>query len=142
MTDITPDQYSEKPKGLMNSSWGLAAGVAFCVGYTALIYLLKPILPEIDFAPDTGFAHYFWKLPDPTFWSRATAWGGYFLHQATIWGLIYQAQSSNLSYTKGLHPINIVILGANAFIVLLHLAQTHVCYDGLSQDNHIMSAQG
>ena len=79
MTETTPDQLSAGPKSPLNSSWALAAGVAFCVGYTALIYFLKPYMPQIDFAPDTGASHYLWKLPDPTFWSRATAWAGYIL---------------------------------------------------------------
>jgi hypothetical protein len=142
MTGATPEQISDKPAGEMSSSIGLAWGVAFCVGYTALIYLLKPMLSQIDFAPDTGFAHYFWKLPDPTFWSRATAWGGYIVHQVTIWGMIYYAQTNKLSYTKALQPINILILGANAFFVLLHLLQTHIWYDGTAQDTHIVTSQG
>lgn len=143
MTDVTSDQIpdNKEPKQL-TSSWGLWAGIAFCVGYTGLIFLLKPILPQIDFAPDTGFAHYYWKLPDPTFWSRATAWGGYILHQVTIWGLIYYGQHQKLKYSKGLHPVNIMALGANAVFVLLHLFQTHVWYDGTAQDTHIMTSQG
>lgn len=142
MTETTPDQISDKPNSAMDSSWGLAAGVAFCIGYTALIYFLKPFMPEIDFAPDTGATHYYWKLPDPTFWSRATAWTGYILHQATIWGMIYHAQNNKLSYSKGLKPINVLILGANALFVLLHLLQTHIWYDGTAQDTHIMTSQG
>lgn len=142
MTDTTPEQISQPPKKMSDSSWGLWAGIAFCFGYTALIYVLKPFMPEIDFAPDTGFAHYYWKLPDPTFWSRATAWGGYILHQVAIWGMIYYAQNQKLRYTNGLHPINVIALGANALFVLLHLAQTHVWYDGTAQDTHIMTSQG
>lgn len=145
MTDVTSDSIPENdpnPKKPLTSSWGLWAGIAFCLGYTGLIFLLKPILPQIDFAPDTGFAHYYWKLPDPTFWSRATAWAGYILHQVTIWGLIYYGQHQKLKYTKGLHPVNIMALGANAVFVLLHLFQTHVWYDGTAQDTHIMTSQG
>lgn len=144
MTDVTSNDLSgndKEPKQL-TSSWGLWAGIAFCLGYTGLIFVLKPFLPEIDFAPDTGFAHYYWKLPDPTFWSRATAWGGYILHQVAIWGIIYYGQHQKLKYTKGLHPVNIMALGANAFFVLLHLLQTHVWYDGTAQDTHIMTSQG
>ncbi len=142
MTDTTPDQLGPSPSKPLDSTWWLWAGVAFCFGYTALIYLLKPYLPAIDFAPDTGFDHYFWKLPDPTFWSRATAWGGYILHQVTIWGMIYYAQNQKLKYTKGLHPINVAALGANALFVLIHLGQTQVWYDGLAQDTHIATSQG
>ena len=64
---------------------GLIAGILFCIGYVALIRALAPLLPPIAFAPDTGFAHYYWKLTNPTVWSRATAWGGYILHQVSIW---------------------------------------------------------
>jgi len=142
MTDTTPDQLDGPTREPKDNSWTLWAGVAFCLGYTALIYVLKPLMPAIDFAPDTGFAHYYWKLPDPTFWSRATAWGGYMLHQVVIWGAIYYAQTRQLKYTKGLHPINIFALSANAFFVLLHLVQTQVWYDGLAQDTHITTSQG
>jgi hypothetical protein len=143
MTDTTPDQVSQSPrKSPLDSTGAMWAGVAFCLGYVVLIYLLKPFMPQIDFAPDTGFAHYYWKLTDPTFWSRATAWGGYILHQVTIWGLIYYAQEKKLSYTKGLHPVNIWAMGANAAFVMFHLLQTHIWYDGTAQDTHIMTSQG
>ena len=99
-------------------------------------------MPRINFAPDLGGFDYLWKLPDPTFWSRATAWTGYILHQSLIWGLIYWAQTNKLKYSKGLHPVNIIALAGSAVFILLHLVQTHLWYDGLAQDTHIMSAQG
>jgi hypothetical protein len=49
------------------------------------------------------YSWYYWKLPAPTFWSHATAWGGYILHQVTLWGLIYWAQKQKLKYSDGLH---------------------------------------
>jgi hypothetical protein len=126
----------------ISASTGLWLGIAFCAAYVALIRLLAPYLEPIAFAPDTGFAHYYWKLTDPTFWTRATAWGGYVLHQATVWGLMYWAQERGLKYSDKLHPINILALGANAVFILLHLLQTHLFYDGLAQDTHIMTSQG
>jgi hypothetical protein len=121
---------------------GLLYGVLFCFGYVVLIKALAPFLPVIAFAPDTGFAHYYWKLPDPTFWSHFTAWTGYILHQVTVWGLIYWAQEKGLKYSDKLHPVNVAALAANAGFVLLHLLQTHYFYDGLAQDTHIFSSQG
>jgi hypothetical protein len=124
------------------ASQGLWAGVLFCIGYVVLIRALAPLLPPITLAPDTGFAHYYWKLTDPTFLSRTTAWTGYILHQVSIWGLIYWAQERGLKYTDKLHPVNILALGANALFILLHLLQTHFFYDGLAQDTHIFTSQG
>jgi len=126
----------------LNDSTGLWLGIAFCVLYTVAIKALAPLLPPIAFAPDEGATFYFWKLPDPDFWSRATAWGGYFLHQIAVWGCIAYAQEKGLSYTNRLHPVNIAALGLNAVFILLHLLQTHTFYDGLAQDTHVFSSQG
>lgn len=126
----------------VSSKHALFVGIAFSFAYSLLIWAIAPLLPSINFAPDSGFSHYFWKLPDPTVWTRTTAWTGYVLHQITIWTLIWQAQKKKLSYTEGLHSVNIIALSANAFFVLLHLFQTHLTYDGLAQDVPVWSSQG
>jgi len=120
----------------------LLGGVAVCGIYALAVWLVGPYLPAVDFAPDTGFRHYYWQLPNPTWLTRTTAWGGYLAHQLVIWGLIFYAQRRGLKYTKALHPVNVVALAANLFFVVLHLAQTAVFYDGLAQDVAIWSAQG
>ena len=146
MADTTSGDVSTEPpdpakgKGI-DSTLGLWAGITFCVLYTVLIWALKPYMPKINFAADQGAFDYLWKLTDPTFWSRATAWTGYVLHQSLLWGLIYYAQSNKLKYSKGLHPVNIIALSGSAVFILLHLVQTQYFYDGLAQDVHIMSAQ-
>lgn len=126
----------------MTSTRSMWYGIAFVAFYCALIYVVRPFMPQIDFAEDTGFSHYYWKLPNPTAVTRATAWGGYLLHQVANWYFIYYAQKNNLRYTKGLHKVNIWALGVNAAFVLLHLVQTAIWYDGLAQDTHILSSQG
>ena len=110
------------------ASTGLTVGILFCVAYVLLIRALAPYLEPVAFAPDTGFAHYYWKLTDPTVWTRATAWGGYILHQVSLWALIYYAQERANKYSDKLHPVNIVALMVNAVFVLLHLLQTHLFY--------------
>jgi len=120
----------------------LLAGVGVCGLYTVAVWLVGPYLPAVDFAPDTGFSHYYWKLPNPSWLTRATAWGGYLAHQLVIWALIYYAQRRGLKYTRALHPVNVLALVANLFFVVLHLGQTAVWYDGLAQDVSIWSAQG
>jgi hypothetical protein len=127
------------PRRDLVALWG---GVAFSLAFTALIWWAGQRLATVPHLPDQGAAWYYWKLPQPTFWSRATAWGFYLLHQLTLWGLIYFAQTRVKRYTTGLHRINVVALAANAFFILLHFVQTHVWYDGLAQDVSIFSSQG
>ncbi|HEU4324695.1 MAG TPA: hypothetical protein VFS21_16240, partial [Roseiflexaceae bacterium] len=119
--------------------WG---GVAFSLVFTAIIWWVGQRLASVQLLPDQGPSWYYWKLPEPTFWTRATAWGGYLLHQIASWGLIYYAQTRVKRYAKGLHPVNIVALAVNALFILLHLVQTHIWYDGLAQDVSIFSSQG
>jgi hypothetical protein len=56
--------------------------------------------------------------------------------------LIFAAQKRGTQYTAGLHPVNLLALGVNAFFIVLHLDQTHIWYDGLAQDVSIWSSQG
>lgn len=118
--------------------WG---GIAFSLAFTAIIWLAGERLAQIPKLPDQGASWYYWKLPTPTFWSRATAWGFYLAHQFVIWGLIYVAQRRQLRYTDGLHRLNLAALGANAFFIGLHFLQSHIWYDGLAQDVSIWSSQ-
>lgn len=141
MSPFRPTPPAQNQQGMSSTAvlwWGIAASLAF----TALTWALGPFLPQIDFLPDTGFAHYYWKLPEPTVMSRATAWGGYLLHQVAVWAIIYYAQKTKTKYTGGLHRINIIAFAVNAFFILLHLVQTHIWYDGLAQDVHILTSQG
>ena len=118
--------------------WG---GIAFSLAFTALIWWAGRFLDTSSFLPDQGASWYFWKLPNPTFWTHATAWGFYLAHQFTMWGILYYAQTRVNRYTTGLHKINLIALGANAFFISLHFIQTHLWYDGLAQDVSIWSSQ-
>ncbi len=122
----------------MLALWG---GVAFSVLFTAVIWWLGPRLDAVVKLPDAGATWYYWKLPEPTFWSRATAWGFYLFHQVTIWALIFMAQKERPKYGSGLNKFNVMALGANAIFATLHLVQTHLWYDGLAQDVHIYTSQ-
>jgi len=119
----------------------LLGGVLFSLVFTGVIAYAGRFLDTSTFLPDQGASWYFWKLPNPGFWSRATAWGFYLIHQVTLWGLIYYAQTRVRTYASGLHPINLLALGLNAFFILLHFVQTHIWYDGLAQDVSIWSSQ-
>jgi hypothetical protein len=116
--------------------------ILFSLAFTGLIWLLGARLDGIERLPDQGASWYFWKLAEPTFWSRATSWGFYLMHQLSLWGMIYYAQTRIRRYSDGLRPFNLMALGVNAFFVLLHLLQTHLWYDGLAQDVSIWSSQG
>ncbi|MFI5557832.1 hypothetical protein ACIA2T_01020 [Amycolatopsis japonica] len=109
---------------------------------TGLVWLLGQRLQGIVLLPDQGASWYYWKLPDPTVWTRVSAWLGYALHQLASWGLIYYAQTRVRRYTTGLHPVNVIALAVNGFFIALHTVQTHLFYDGLAQDVSIFSSQG
>jgi hypothetical protein len=139
MQNTMPRTNDHKP---FSSNAALLGGVVFSFLFTGLIWLLGDRLNSIQLAPDTGFDHYYWKLPEPTFFSRASAWVLYIGHQVAIWWTIWYAQTQVGKYTNGLHRINILALGINALFILLHLLQTHFFYDGLAQDVSILSSQG
>jgi hypothetical protein len=119
----------------------LWTGILFSLGFIVLIWQLGPRLDTIQLAPDTGASWYYWKLPNPTFWTRVTAWGLYLLHQFSFWGLIYYAQARVKKYSTKLHWVNYAALGMNALFILLRILQTHLWYDGLAQDVSIWSSQ-
>lgn len=125
----------------IKSTQAMWLGVIFSLVFTGFIWALGGRLDSIELLPDTGASWYYWKLPEPTFWSRATAWTFYLAHQIAIWSLIFIAQRRKLKYTKGLHKLNWLALGVNAFFIVLHLFQTHLWYDGLAQDVSIWSSQ-
>jgi len=119
----------------------LWVGILFSLAFTGLIWWLGPRLDTITLLPDQGASWYYWKLPNPTFWTRATAWGFYLLHQFSLWGLIYYAQTRVNKYSTKLHKVNYLALGVNAFFIALHIVQSHLWYDGLAQDVSIWSSQ-
>jgi hypothetical protein len=85
---------------------------------------------------------YEWKLPEPTAWTRLSAWFGYAAHQIVSWGLIYYAQTRRRQWTRGLKRVNVIAIGANLAFIGLHLLQSRFWYDGLAQDVSIFSSQG
>lgn len=125
---------------LWQTFWISVLGVALV---TASILLLRPVLSQVELLPDQGAAWYYWKLPDPTFWTHATAWGFYVLHQLFFWGLIWWAQKNRnlLRDRNQLHPINLIGLLGTAGFAGLHYLQTAVWYDGLAQDVSVFSSQ-
>jgi hypothetical protein len=142
MTTDTPSVETSRPRVRRADLLALWGGILFSLAFSALIWWAGQRLATVPHLPDTGPSWYYWKLPEATFWSRFTAWTFYLLHQFTIWGLIFFAQSRRARYTTGLHRFNIAALAANAAFILLHFAQTHFWYDGLAQDVSIWSSQG
>jgi hypothetical protein len=117
-------------------------GIGFSLIVVALIWALDPLLAGIELLPDTGYSWYYWKLPEPTFWTRFSAWGFYFAHQIAFWWTIWYSQKNKAKYSTGLHKFNFWALGVNAAFILLRVLQTHLWYDGLAQDVSIFSSQG
>jgi hypothetical protein len=124
------------------ASIALWSGITFALAFTTVIWLSGDRLDTISLLPDQGASWYYWKLPQPTFWTHLTAWLFYALHQIIFWGLIYYAQTRVKTYARGLHSVNVWAMGVNAFFILLHFVQTHIWYDGLAQDTPVWSSQG
>ena len=117
--------------------------LAVSIALSALILALGPQLNRFSHLPDKGPAWYYWQLPAPQMWARVTAWGGYALHQITIWYIVYRAwrKRRDPQNPDRAGALNIFALGASLFFVLLHLVQTHIWYDGLAQDVPIWTSQ-
>jgi hypothetical protein len=126
----------------MSANTATLLGVVFCIVYTAAIWLLGDRLTQFYKLPDQGALWYYWKLAEPTWITRLSAWGLYLAHQLACFYLIWKAQRDKLKYTSSLQPVNIQMLAVNAVFALLHLGQTHLFYDGLAQDVSILSSQG
>jgi len=133
----SPDTTSSTRSDI-NALW---IGILVSLVFVGLIWYLGPLLNSIQLSPDQGASWYYWKLPNPTFWTRATAWGFYLLHQLSFWGLIYYAQTRVKKYSTKLHLVNYAALGLNAFFIVLRILQSHLWYDGLAQDVSIWSSQ-
>jgi hypothetical protein len=122
--------------------WG---GLLFSLLVTGLIAWADRFLADVPLLPDAGSSWYYWQLPNPTLWTRLSAWGLYTLHQVGLWGLIFYAQtnrdSDSRKYIAGLHRVNIAALALNAFFIFGHFVQTHLLYDGLAQDTSVWSSQ-
>lgn len=117
-------------------------GILFSAAFTGLIWITGYSLSMFPHLPQQGPSWYFWKLPSPTLWGEISAWGLYNLHQISLWGLIWYAQTHVKKYVAGLHPINYIALGVNALFIVLHFVQTHIWYDGLAQNVSVFSSQG
>lgn len=116
--------------------------IAISISFTGFIWVLAPYLPSINFAPDTGYLHYFWKLPNPNFWSHFTSWGGYILHQVIAWVILYLAQKNPKPFDDKLNKYNYWMLGTHVIFFFVHLIQSHIWYDGIAQDVSILASQG
>ncbi|MBM7558445.1 hypothetical protein [Marinitoga litoralis] len=113
------------------------SGLIIYVIIAALIWLLGPNLSKFPHLEDKGASWYYWKLPEPTFWGRITSWGGYIIHQITVWTLAFLAINKKEKRDKYLR----LLFYSNIIFVVLHLIQTHLFYDGIAQDVPIWSSQ-
>lgn len=119
----------------------LLAGIAFSLVFTGIIWWSGQFLDTSGFLPDQGASWYFWKRPDPTFWSRFTAWGLYLAHQISFWVVIYLAQKQQPRFSEKVSKYSLAALGINVFFIIAHLVQSQIWYDGLAQDVSIWSSQ-
>ncbi len=133
----SPSSLSLKDKVVAEG--GILFALLICFAIVALGTWLGQFVLEVE-PPNSPF-HYEWQLANPTFWSRATIWIGFALHQIAVWMTIYYAQKHYTKYTDRLRPANLIALAANAIFVMLHYVQTYVFYDAMAQDIPSWTAQ-
>ena len=114
--------------------------VIVCVGIVLMGTWLLRFELAVPPPDDIGF-FYEWKLANPTFWSRATIWIGFAVHQLLIWLTIWYAREHYSKYSDTLRPANYWALAINAVFVVLHYLQTAFFYDGIAQDIPSWTAQ-
>lgn len=132
----------KQPSSGLTAHRVLLGGIVVSIALTGMVWAFGFLAAGQRLLPDQGASWYYWKLPEPTFWTRLSAWTGYLAHQLVAWGLIFYAQTRVRTYTKRLHPVNVVALLANLAFIGLHQVQTLAFYDGLAQDVSIFSSQG
>ena len=96
--------------------WGLAV----CGLLMGIVIAFAPY-HQFEILPRRSAFDYPWKLSDPTFWTRFSAWSLYALHQVAMWYLIYAAQSKQPKYIAGLHSFNVQALALNLLFIGLHI---------------------
>ena len=91
--------------------------------------------------PTVPFA-YPWRLDDPTWTSRATAWIGYGLHNVGAWLIIALAQRNKTRIQNRMRWFNWSMLCLHVVFCVFHWLQTRLWYDGLAQDVPEVTALG
>lgn len=108
---------------------------------TLLVFAVSLPLRDQVLLPDQGAAWYEWKLPNPTFWTRATAWGGYLLHQFALWAILLKMKRTKTPASRKLTKFNKQLIAVNLAFIALHAIQSLFWYDGLAQDVSVASSQ-
>jgi len=112
----------------------LAVGIAWAVGFTAIIAATAGALTTFDIVgPGAPFA-YPWRLTVPDNMARVTAWVGYALHNLAAWGIIAAAQRQKPGWSGGFRWFNWALVGVHSLFIVLHIVQTRIWYDGLARD--------
>ena len=93
---------------------GIIFTLAVCIGIVLLGGWLAQYELEAPPPNATGF-FYEWQRADPTFWSRASVWILFGLHQLAIWVTIWWAKEKYKTYSDKLRPANYWALGINGY---------------------------
>ena len=115
---------------------------------SAIIWLMGPNLKRFTdtFLPYQGAWWYPWQLPVRDATGMAIVWILYLANQFAIWGLIHWAQRNLVNQktrpSENLTMFNLAAFSITLLFTILHLAQTHIWFDGLAKDTPILTSQG
>lgn len=126
----------------MNKTFKLISiNVTIALILTAIGYLVGLTVSDVTLLPDQGASWYYWKLPNPTWITRASAWLGYGLHQIALWYVIIKMSKDHIKPGAKLTKYNIQLIVICLIFIPLHMIQTLIWYDGLAQDVSVGSSQ-
>jgi hypothetical protein len=137
-----------EPKTTDRAFTAWLGAVVFAFVFTAIIWLTGSDLTRFitTFLPPQGAWWYPWQLPTRDSVGMAIVWGLYLANQFTVWGLMRWAQHNLVEQktrpTGELTKYNFAVFGVVALFSVLHLAQTHIWFDGLAKDVPILTSQG
>ncbi len=133
-----------KNKKTYNASKAMYISLIVSLGLVGCIYLASLTLGRFQstLLEDTGFAWYYWKLPEISIAATISAWVLYIAHQVTAWVLIVKISKQPMPEKGKVSRLNVLFLVINLVFIVLHIIQTMLFYDGLAQYVPVISSQG
>jgi hypothetical protein len=122
--------------------WLIGGSVFVSAVLTVIIAATAAQLDHFEIIGKTVPFAYPWRLVESSEAARLSAWAGYLVHNALVWGLIFWARKNRPRYSDNLRALNWALIGIHILFSGLHIVQTQLWYDGLARDVPEITALG
>jgi uncharacterized membrane protein YhdT len=116
--------------------------VLVAAAFTAVIGATAANLTRFQIVGPTVAFAYPWRLTQPNAIAGLSAWGGYLLHNLTVWAIIYLAQREHPKFSNNLRWFNWALITTNVAFIILHIVQSQLWFDGLAASVPEITALG